>query len=148
VLLVNGASLDVVRVRSLDGDWRAALETLAAAEPSGTRTAASLLADDAGPAARARELVLVTATPSAALVDRLLQRAVARTSVSVVYVDAASFEGTRADGTLPRDAPLLLRLQSVGIPLAVLRRGDDLAAILGAPRSSANGSRKAEAMPS
>ncbi len=148
VLLVNGASLDVVRVRSLDGDWRAALETLAAAEPTGTRTAASLLADDAGPAARARELVLVTATPSAALVDRLLQRAVARTSVSVVYVDAASFEGTRADATLPRDAPLLLRLQSVGIPLAVLRRGDDLAAILGAPGSSANGSRKAEAMPS
>jgi hypothetical protein len=87
--------------------------------------------------------VLVTATPSAALVDRLLQRAVARTSVSVVYVDAASFEGRRADRTLPHDAPLLLRLQSVGIPVAVLRRGDDLAEILGAPRSSANGSRGA-----
>ncbi|MDQ3876595.1 MAG: DUF58 domain-containing protein [Actinomycetota bacterium] len=145
VLLVNGMPEQLVRVHSLEGEWGGALETLAAAEPAGARSVAALLADEAGPAARARELALVTATLSAPLVDRLVQRAVARAGVSLVYVDAASFNGRARHGERPPHAPLLLRLQSAGIPVAVLRRGDDLAAILGAPGIAANGSGEANA---
>jgi hypothetical protein len=39
-----------------------------------------------------------------------------------VYVDPASFNGAG-----PQPQPALLRLQAAGIPLAVVRRGDDLA---------------------
>ena len=60
-----------------------------------------------------------------ALVDRLAQRALNRRRLSLVYVDAASFNGVR-----PRAETSLLSLQNVGVPIAVLRRGDDLAAKL------------------
>jgi hypothetical protein len=42
--------------------------------------------------------------------------------VSLVYVEAA-----------PGPVPQLLRLQAAGIPVAVVRSGDDLAAALSAP---------------
>jgi hypothetical protein len=45
-----------------------------------------------------------------------------RRKVSLVYVDAASFAGSGR-----RPEPALLRLQSAGIPVAVVRSGDDLA---------------------
>ena len=123
VLVVNSRGLEVARVHSLDGDWRQALELLAGAEPTGERPAAALLADEGSAVGLAHELAVVTATLSPALVDRLLQRSLARRSVSLVYVDAASFT------TTPRTQrdPALLRLQAAGIPVAVVRRGDALA---------------------
>jgi hypothetical protein len=84
-----------------------------------------LLAEHDGAAARALELVVVTARIEHELVDRLVQRAASRRKVSVVHVDAASFN--RAGR---RPEPLLLRLQSAGIPVATVRAGDDLAAVL------------------
>ena len=45
-----------------------------------------------------------------------------------MFVDAASFNGA----AVPR-RPELLRLQAVGVAVAVLREGDDLGAKLGAP---------------
>ena len=128
VLVVNSAARETQRVRSDDGEWHRALELLAAVEPTGRASPAALLGDEAGPAARALELALVTARLSPALIDRLVQRAVSRRGVSVVYVDAASF----ARGAVRRPEPGLLRLQSLGVPVAVLRRGDDLGAVLGA----------------
>ena len=78
-------------------------------------------------------LTVVTASLDGALLDRLLQRALARHSVSLVFVDAASF----APGAPRERHPALLRLQSVGVPVAVLRRGDDLATALSAPQAAA-----------
>ena len=125
VLVVNAVERETQRLRSADGDWRRALELLASAEPTGTAPAAALLAEDASAAARALELSLVTARLEQSLVERLLQRAFTRRAVSVVYVDLASFRGAR-----PEPEPALLRLQAAGVPVAVLRRGDDLAAKL------------------
>jgi hypothetical protein len=71
--------------------------------------------------ARSLELVVVTPRLDAPLVDRLVQRALSRLGVSVVYV-----------ATSPAREPQLLRLQALGIPLAIVRPGDDLAAVLGA----------------
>jgi hypothetical protein len=55
-------------------------------------------------------------------VDRLVQRANTRRSTALVYVDA----------TRDREAALL-RLQAAGVAVAVVREGDDLASVLGAP---------------
>jgi uncharacterized protein (DUF58 family) len=122
VLVVNSDRRDVQHVHSPAADWRRALELLAAVEPTGRTPAARLLVEEQGPAARALELAVVTARLEPALVDRLVQRALSRRNVSVVYVDASSFNGVER-----RPEPVLLRLQAAGIPVAVIRAGDDLA---------------------
>lgn len=125
VLVVNSERREVQHVHSPASDWRRALELLAAVEPTGTSSAARLLAEDEGPAARALDLAVVTARLEPGLVDRLVQRALSRRNVSLVYVDPASFNG--AGGT---PEPALLRLQAAGVPIAVVHAGDDLAAKL------------------
>jgi uncharacterized protein (DUF58 family) len=128
VLVVNSERRDVQQVHSAAADWRRALELLAATEPTGRSTAARLLSEHDGPAARALELAVVTARLEPELADRLVQRAASRRKVSLVYVEAASFNGARR-----RPQPLLLRLQTAGIPVAIVRAGDDLAAALEGP---------------
>jgi uncharacterized protein (DUF58 family) len=128
VLVVNSERRDEQQVHSVAADWRRALELLAAAEPTGRTTVARLLGEQDGPAARALELVVVTARLEPALVDRLVQRALSRRKVSLVYVDAASFNGGRA-----RAEALLLRLHTAGIAVATVRAGDDLQAALEGP---------------
>jgi hypothetical protein len=54
------------------------------------------------------------------LADRLVQRALSRRGASLVYVE-----------TTAGPEPQLLRLQSVGIPIAIVRPGDDLRTALG-----------------
>jgi uncharacterized protein (DUF58 family) len=131
-LIVNSASRPYQRVHSFDGDWLRAFELLAAVEPDGPTPVAAMLADEAGPAGRALELTVVTASLSPLLVDRLLQRMMSRHAATLVYVERLSFaEG--ATGQLdPATAGQVLRLQRGGVAVAVLRRGDDLAATLGA----------------
>jgi uncharacterized protein (DUF58 family) len=125
VLVIDANRREVQRVHAPTSDWRRALELLAAAEATGTTPAPKLLADDDGPIARALDLTVVTARLDPGLVDRLLQRAASRRKVSIVHVEAASFNGA------PRLAePGLLRLQANGVPVAVVRAGDDLAARL------------------
>jgi uncharacterized protein (DUF58 family) len=133
VLVVNSALPAAQRVHSSDGDWRRALELLAAVEPDAHAPLAALLGVEESPASRALDLAVVTARLAPELVDRLVQRALARRGASLVYVDAASF----ANGAVARrPEPALLRLQAVGVPVAVVRRGDDLAACLGPPAAS------------
>lgn len=112
-------------VRSREGDWRLALELLAEAEPTGRESLARVI----GEAAHTSDLVVVTARVDPALVDALQRLAPGR-RLTVVYVDAATFAPeTPAE---PGREPLLLRLQGSGAAVAVVRRGDDLAAVLGA----------------
>jgi uncharacterized protein (DUF58 family) len=117
-LVVNSAARESQAVTS-EGEWRRALEVLAAAEPNARTPAFALLQADGGLIARSLELVVVTARVDAALVDRLVQRALSRRGASLVYVEMAR-----------RPEPQLLRLQAVGIPVAVVRPGEDLAAAL------------------
>jgi uncharacterized protein (DUF58 family) len=133
VLVVNGARRAVQEVHTHGAEWRQALELLASVEPNGAEPLVNLLADEAAAAARALELVVVTGNLTATLVDRLGQRARARRRVSLVYVDAASFAGPAER----KPEPLLLRLQATGIPVAVVRRGDDLGEVLGSGRREA-----------
>jgi uncharacterized protein (DUF58 family) len=126
VLAVNSAERPSVRVSTLDGDWLAALGVLAEAEPNGTRPVVELLARESGPASRAVETVVLTARLSEALATKLVQRALAGQGVSIVWVDTASFAGRPADVQ-----PELLRLQAAGVRVAIVRKGDSLAAVLG-----------------
>jgi uncharacterized protein (DUF58 family) len=130
-LIVNCAARSYQRVHTFDGDWLHALETLAAVEPDGPTPLAAMLADEAGPAARALELTVVTANLTPRLAERLSQRVFQRHAATLVYVDPTSF----ADGS-PKQldagvAAQILRLQRAGVPVAVLRHGDDLASVLG-----------------
>jgi uncharacterized protein (DUF58 family) len=124
VLQISSERQEIQQVHSPAADWRRALELLAAAEPKGDASASRLLAEDT-PAARALELVVVTARLEPALVDRLVQRALTRRRVSIVFVDPATFNGAG-----PTHDPALLRLQAAGVAVAVVRAGDDLAAAL------------------
>ncbi|HEY7195848.1 MAG TPA: DUF58 domain-containing protein [Gaiellaceae bacterium] len=125
--LVINSSLPVYqRIHSFEGDWHRALELLASVEADGHLPAAHMLTDEAGPASRAMELTVVTAIASPKLVERLVQRAFAHHPCTVVYVDPRSF----VEGPTPPDhdaTAQLLRLDRAGIPVAVVRKGDDLA---------------------
>jgi uncharacterized protein (DUF58 family) len=120
-LVLGAANVEVQRVQA-EGDWRRALELLAGAEADGVESPDRLLAGERNPAALALDLVLVTARLDAQLVERLVQRAKVRRNTALVYVD-----GVR------EPVPALLRLQAAGVAVAVLREGDDLARVLGAP---------------
>ncbi|MES1248445.1 MAG: DUF58 domain-containing protein [Actinomycetota bacterium] len=115
-LVVNSAGRPVQAVGS-EGDWHRALEVLATVEADGRTPVHALLQAEGGIAARSLELVVVTARVDVPLADRLVQRALSRRGTSVVHVGDAV-------------APQLLRLQTVGIPVAVVREGGDLAATL------------------
>src|SRR5512132_1823453 len=125
VLVLNSERREVQHVHSPAADWRRALELLAAVEATGDTPAARLLTQEDSPAARALELVVVTARLEHALVDRLIQRTLSRREVSRAFVDPTSFNGAAR-----RPEPSLLRLQAAGVAIAVVRAGDDLAARL------------------
>jgi uncharacterized protein (DUF58 family) len=134
LLTVSSSPAQTCGVASLEGEWQLVLELLAAAEPNGTEPLTRFLGRDS-PAAGARELVVVTSALETGTVDALLERALARRQTSLVYVEAASFRPGGASGIRH---PALLRLQLAGVPIALVRRGDDLAARLsGLERSAA-----------
>jgi len=130
ILALNTAGRETQAVTSDGPEWQRALELLAAAEPDARTPAAALLDSGVGPAARSLELVVVTSRIEPALVSRLLERALTRRPVALVHVDAASFAGGPR-----RPEPSLLRLQAAGVPVAVVRRGDDLAEALKGARA-------------
>ena len=138
VLFINGAHQTVQRVHSYETDWPQAYDLLAAAEADGHAPAAALLGDEASSVARALELTVVTASLSPLLVERLLRRTLGQQRAALVYVDPAS---CGPNGAHPGPQPALLRLQAGGVPVAVIRRGDDLASKLGgtALRKAADG---------
>jgi uncharacterized protein (DUF58 family) len=131
ILAVNSVQRPHARVASLEGDWLAAMVLLAAAEPDGTRPVVELLTRESGPASRALETVVVTARVSGALATRLVERSLAGQGVSVVWIDTASFAGRPT-----KVEPELLRLQAAGVAVAVVREGDSLAHVLGAPATA------------
>ena len=132
VLSLNAAQPSSVRVSSLESDWQGAFEALAAVEPDGSRPVVELLGRES-PAARALELVVVTARLSPALGTKLIQRALGSHGVSLVWIDAPSFAGRRT-----RLEPELQRLQAAGVPVAVVRAGEDLAAALSSGGTAPN----------
>ena len=123
-LVSTGRTRAVVPVRSA-ADLDGAVSSLAAAEPDALDGLARFLGGDHSWASSG-ELAVVTATTDASAFAKVLAFSTRRL-VSVVWIDAASFASrpTRAE-------PGLLRLAAHGVPTAVVRHGDDLAAVLSA----------------
>ncbi|HUG65427.1 MAG TPA: DUF58 domain-containing protein [Gaiellaceae bacterium] len=121
----TGRERAVVPVRSAVGDLEGVLSTLAAVEANARDGLARFLSGD-HPWTSSGEIAVVTASGDPTAFAHVLALS-ARRSVSVVWIDAASFASrpTRAE-------PGLLRLAVHGIPTAVVRRGDDLATVLSA----------------
>ena len=119
------------QVSSLPDDFGAVLGVLAAAEANARSRLPRWLAHEQARTAQAGELVVVTANLDPVAVDALIAVA-SRRLLSVVWIDAPSYVGRPT-----RAAPGPLRLSSLGIPVAVVRCGDDLAAALDAPRVEA-----------
>jgi uncharacterized protein (DUF58 family) len=130
-LVTTSRAPAVVQVCSLEGDFSAALGALAAVEADAPCGLAASLGRGSTPAARAGELVVVTATNDPHAFDAVLG-AGSRRLVSIVWVDAPSYAGRPTRAT-----PGLLRLAAAGLSLAVVRQGDDLAAALDRPRHEA-----------
>lgn len=130
-LVTTGTEGGVTQVSSLSEDFRAVLGVLAAAEPNARSRLPRWLAHEQTRTAEAGELVVVTANLEPIAVDALLAVA-SRRLLSVVWIDSPSYAGRPT-----RAAAGPLRLASLGIPVAVVRRGDDLAAALDAPRVEA-----------
>jgi uncharacterized protein (DUF58 family) len=112
-------------------DFQVILAALASAEPDAPRDLGHVLAQTSGPVARAGELVVVTSALGPGALKRLLY-ASGRRLVSVVWIDAPSYAGRPT-----RAAPGVLQLSAAGVPVAVVRRGDDLALALAAARREA-----------
>ena len=70
---------------------------------------------------------MITARLSGALATKLVHLSLAAQGISIVWVDSASFAGRPT-----KVEPDLLRLQAAGVAVALVRRGDSLAAVLGA----------------
>jgi uncharacterized protein (DUF58 family) len=123
-LLTTGRGGVVHRVTSMDRDFDVALGLLAAAEPDALLALAPWLRQEASRSTQSGELVVVTTNLGPAALEAILATA-GRRLVSVVWVDAPSYvkRPTRA-------ASGPLRLAAAGIPLAVVRHGEDLAAAL------------------
>ena len=130
-LVTTGREGVLQPVGSLERDFGAVLGVLAAAEADALHGIARWLGHGQTRTTQAGELVVVTANLEPVAVQALLGAATRRV-VSVVWVDAPSYVGrpTRA-ATGP------LRLAAAGIPVAVIRRGDDLAAALQLPQAEA-----------
>jgi uncharacterized protein (DUF58 family) len=128
LVVTSGAAPVTVSVRSYERDWPRAMEALASAEQTGRRPLEVFIADETGIVARASDLAVVTPALRPTLVEALVARALGRQHVSVVYVDLPSFEGRRR--RTMGAAGAVLRLESAGVPVAVVRPGDDLGAAL------------------
>ena len=139
-LVINGARPLRVPVATLEGDWHAALEALADVRPDGRIPLAAAL-DEGRSGSDAQRLLLVTAALDGRLADRVSSLAVRR-EVGVVWVDARTWAEHPSVELGPPDA-VALTLARRGVPVARVRRGDDLHGVLDAPRASAAARREA-----
>jgi uncharacterized protein (DUF58 family) len=130
-LVVSGQRIERTVATTGDADWSAVMEVLASVRADGRRTLASALADGRDGLDAAR-LFLVTSDLSAGLVDRITA-VVARRDIALVWVDPGSW-GSSDAGAAPGRSPLLAALASRGVSVAHLRRGDDVARVLGTSR--------------
>jgi len=126
VLVLNTREREVQSVATDGPEWERALGVLAGAMPDAHMPVAALLNSAEGPAGRSLELVVVTSRLEPALVRGLLERAVSNRPAALVHVDAPTFAGRPST-----PQPALLQLQAAGVPVAVIRRGDDLRQALG-----------------
>ena len=133
LLVIATPQPGIHRVQSLGRDWDGALDALAAVEPA---DAAPLreLATARGALGAVPELVVVTGRPEV-VEDALVVRRAAGRFCALVAIDTQTYAGRPASDP----SRTLLRLASAGIPIAVLRSGNNLEEALAGLRVRAVG---------
>jgi uncharacterized protein (DUF58 family) len=130
-LVTTGRDGVVQPVSRGESDFSLALDVLAAVEPDAPHGVASWLRELQRRTSDASEVVVVTANLEPSALEAILNAATRRI-VSVVWIDAASYVGRPS-----RAATGPLRLSAAGIPVAVIRRGEDLGSALDVSRTEA-----------
>ena len=134
-LVSTTARMEKTPLASLDGDWRVALDLLAGVRPDGRRALPTIL-DDERAGLDAMRLYLVTASLTPRLGDRLVAMQFGRVDVAVVWVDPRTWGRERPEPGAPDG--VALRLARSGVPVARVRRGDDVrTALAGGVREGA-----------
>jgi uncharacterized protein (DUF58 family) len=132
-LIVHGAVRTKVRIAGGGGEWPHALGELAIARADANRPLAAMLADSMMGGAElvdAARVYMITGALSPPLAERLLQLRSGQREIAVVSVESAGFAGNGAPAGAQTAA---LRLTRAGVPVVVLRHGDDLRRVLSAP---------------
>ena len=127
VLVLSGAGSERLPVATLEHDFRAALDVLAAVRPLGRTALPALLSYDRT-TIDAIQLILVTA----ALDGRLAERAIAlasRRHVAVCHVDAPSWRGQPRDDA---QGAIVRGLVRAGVAYTRIAQGSELATALSA----------------
>jgi uncharacterized protein (DUF58 family) len=127
-LVMAGRAAVRLPVTSLGRDWEDALTALAEVEPTTGACTADVLRGRGRVLGRAA-LTLVTTRG----VEPFAEALEARGGASLVAIDAPTYAGAAPSPP----APALLRLAAHGLPVAVVRCGDDLAVALTAQRRAA-----------
>jgi uncharacterized protein (DUF58 family) len=141
-LVIAGERLQRQRLTSLEHDWPAALELLAAVQPDGIRPLASALGESAE--LDAARVWIVTARLDRALAEAIAILVAARRDVAVVFVDADSWRS----GAETPDGRHELReqLAGLGVPVCRVSRGDDLRERLSVPPEPVEGGARAPSL--
>ncbi len=134
-LVLHGSSRQRLRIQAGGGEWGSVMAALAAVEPDAERPLHVMLRDliagsGAAESVDAARLFVVSAALTPALADRLLALRSYRRDIALVWVDAPTFAG-RTTGHGPEEAASL-QLARAGVPVARLRAGDDVGAVLSA----------------
>ena len=134
-LVLHGSSRQRLRIQAGGGEWGSVMAALAAVEPDAERPLHVMLRDliggsGAAESVDAARLFVVSAALTPALADRLLALRSYRRDIALVWVDAPTFAG-RTTGHGPEEAASL-QLARSGVPVARLRAGDDVGAVLSA----------------
>ncbi|MGN6379069.1 MAG: DUF58 domain-containing protein [Gaiellales bacterium] len=130
-LIVHGASRTRVRIAGGGGEWPHALGELAIARADANRPLAAMLAESmsGGGVVDAARVYVISGALSPALAERLLQLRSGQRDIAVVSVESAGFAGNPATAAGQTAG---LRLARAGVPVVVLRQGDDLRQVLSA----------------
>jgi uncharacterized protein (DUF58 family) len=129
-LVIHGASRSRLRLQAGGGEWITAMAALAAVDADAERPLESMLRDGGGEALDAARVFVVTSSLTPVLADRMLTLRSARRELALVWVDAPTFTGAHPAPGQAEAASL--RLAARGVPVARLRAGDDVAAVLSA----------------
>jgi len=128
-LVTTAARMEKTPLASLEGDWRAALDLLAGVRDDGRRSLASVLEDERA-GLDAFRLYVVTANLNPRLADKLIAMQFGRIDTAVVWVDARTWARKAPKPAAPDG--VALRLARAGIPMARVRKGDDVRGALAA----------------
>lgn len=137
MVLVHGARDEFLNLEPVPADRQRLLQSLAGVSPAAAQPVGEAIARAMAHGSRALSVVVVSAGHDPGLLASLQHLARTRVGVFLIHVSASSFLGLQQ--ALEEEKRFLVRLQSVGIPVLHVRKGDDPGAVLSDIRAAGTG---------